>query len=172
MDALFASSLERSYFYFPRFTDEETEAYPRPGRLWVMALGFHPKPVDSRDWILTSVSVQLASSSWDPNSFSVLLIWVSHRRPQEDLWSLLSYIHISDWFLQTLSGFWVCNPCLRPLLLPKQMPFYLEDAQLPNLSLVFWPSSLYCISPRLIWGDGPYIYHHDKQGRPSYCLIL
>lgn len=126
----------------------------------------------TRDLILTSVSIQLTSSSWDPNSFSVLLIWVSHRQPQDHLWSLVSYVHASDWFLPTLSGFWVCNPCLSPLLLPKQMPFYLENAQLPNLSLVFWRSSLCCISPGLIWDDEPYIYHHDKQERPSYGLIL
>ena len=131
------AAYEEAAFYFPCFIGKATEAY-RDKQLAQVQVdcewrcwSFSPRWCNSRDLFLAITSVQLGSSSGDPNTFSVLLIWVSHQKPQNYLWFLLPSILISGWFLQT-PGVLVCPPhSLIPLLLPEQMPFYLENAQRP-----------------------------------------
>lgn len=146
---------EEAAFYFPRFTGKATEAYrdKHPAQVQVdcewRGWSFSPRWYNSRDLLLAITSVQLGSSSGDPNTFSVLLIWVSHQKPQNHLWLLLPCILISGWFLQT-PGVLVCPPhSLIPLLPPEQMPFYLENAQRPTCHSPSGP----LLSPRLTQAD-------------------
>ena len=89
------AAYEEAAFYFPRFTGKATEAY-RDKQLAQVQVdcewrcwSFSPRWCNSRDLFLAITSVQLGSSSGDPNTFSVLLIWVSHQKPQNYLWFLL-----------------------------------------------------------------------------------
>lgn len=166
------AAYEEAAFYFPRFTGKATEAYrdKHPVQVQVdcewRGWSFSPRWYNSRDLLLAITSVQLGSSSGDPNTFSVLLIWVSHQKPQNHLWLLLPCILISGWFLQT-PGVLVCPPQL-----PYPSSTAWADALLPgkcsasHLSLTFWSSSL--SSPHPGWlemMDRKRIVMTNKRGR-------
>ena len=170
------AAYEEAAFYFPRFTGKATEAYRDKHQAQVQVgcewrgWSFSPRWYNPRDLLLAITSVQLGSSSGDPNTFSVLLIWVSHQKPQNHLWLLLPCILISGWFLQT-PGVLVCPPhSLIPLLLPEQMPFYLENAQRPTCHSPSGP----LLSPRLTQADWRWwtVSASSWQTRASYSLIL